>query len=508
MKKNFKMCAVFLSIMLLTSVLVGCGSSSSESKNGETDGKDSTTTAKMGDKEYDFYIFNTKGENADALQAAVDAYSSEAGQVVKVFSLGSGTDSAELLRAELSSSKMPTIFCCMNQVALTEFTEGGYAMNLAEASDTEFQQLVVDIPKNLLLTDDNGSYGIPFNIEGYGYIVDTRMIAALFGEENVENFIEAYKDATYDEFAAMVRAITDYINNDTLSTIILNNQSFKLVDKAGLTEKLVGVMSMAGSQTWTYGDHLVNIAIDGAFANAGLAKNATAEELDASKPLFEAYAQVIDLNASNATISRGPELINTITSGYDASVQNFAEGKALFLKQGNWAYTNIVGFNEAIGDTLIFLPVKMPFTDNMIQVEDMTAQYMNASIPVFVPNYYLINAKCEDSEKEAAEQFLVWLNTSEEGQKFVIEDMAFIPYNADPSKISSGYSLGDSIIEYVTEGKTLTNAYAGCPGRWSGDSLGTYIMENYLNKAEWPEDAYEDIADYAINSWKEMAGLN
>jgi hypothetical protein len=32
-------------------------------------------------------------------------------------------------------------------------------------------------------------------------------------------------------------------------------------------------------------------------------------------------------------------------------------------------------------------------------------------------------------------------------------------------------------------------------------------MENYLNKAEWPENAYEDIADYAISTWKEMGSL-
>ena len=32
-------------------------------------------------------------------------------------------------------------------------------------------------------------------------------------------------------------------------------------------------------------------------------------------------------------------------------------------------------------------------------------------------------------------------------------------------------------------------------------------MENYLNKAEWPDDAYSDIADYLISSWEEAAGL-
>jgi len=150
----------------------------------------------------------------------------------------------------------------------------------------------------------------------------------------------------------------------------------------------------------------------------------------------------------------------------------------------------------------------MPITDDMVQVSGLTAEHLNGSIPVFVPNYYVINKKTTDTQKEAAEKFLVWLNTSEEGQQFVVENMAFIPFNADPSVTSAGYSLGDSILQYVKEGNTLTNAYVGCPNSWAGDTVGAYIMENYMNTEQWPADAYDKISDYAISSWKEMAGLN
>ena len=89
----------------------------------------------------------------------------------------------------------------------------------------------------------------------------------------------------------------------------------------------------------------------------------------------------------------------------------------------------------------------------------------------------------------------------------MIEDMSFIPYNADSETTSAGYSLGDSIISYMAEGKTLTNAYAGAPTGWATDNLGLHMMENYVNKEEWADTAYTDIADYVINSWAEMAGL-
>ena len=499
MKK--KLISSILVAAMVAGTVVGCGGSG-----------DSTQKGGKGSDDYDFYIFNTKGENADAMQACVDAYEEETGLTVKLFSLGSGTDSSEILRTELASKNAPTIFCCMNPVALVEFTEGGYAMDLADAENANFKKLVEEIPENLKLSDANGSYGIPFNIEGYGYIVDKEMLAAIYGADNVDAWIEAYKTATYDEFEAMVEATTAYIKDGTTASVTLSGQSFEMVAKDGLANGLEGVFSMAGSQTWTYGDHLINVFIDAAFKDAAAVSEATADQLDAAEKIFEAYAQVIDLKSSNAVIPRGADAIGDTTGGYDASVQNFSDGKALFLKQGNWAYTNIKDLhtagtgNDNIEDTITFLPIKTPLKDSDIQ-SGLTADYMNQSISVFVPNYYVLNKKCDKDQLDKAEEFLYWLNTSETGQKFVIEDMAFVPYNADPATTSAGYSLGDSLIEYVAAGNTITNAYAGCPQQWTGDVVGKYILENYLNKEEWDANAYEDIAKYVISSWKEKKGL-
>lgn len=48
-------------------------------------------------------------------------------------------------------------------------------------------------------------------------------------------------------------------------------------------------------------------------------------------------------------------------------------------------------------------------------------------------------------------------------------------------------SLGDSILSYVKEGKTITNAYAGMPASYATFTLGAHLLENYVNTAEWPE---------------------
>ncbi len=504
-----KVLALVLTAVLGIGLLAGCGGSSS---GGSSSGGDSSSASSgseaSSDAGYDLYIFNTKGENADALQAAVDAFSAEKGVTVKVFSLGSGTNSDDTLRTEMASKNKPGIFCCMNAMALVEWVEGGYAMDLSKATNEEFKKMVSEIPENFYLTQDGvTNYGVPFNVEGYGYIVDKDMLSDLFGADNVDAWIEAYKTASYDEWEAMVDVLAAYIKDGTAGTVTLSGQTFDLAaEKTGLAANLEGVFSVAGSEKWTYGDHLINVAIDAIFKDSKAASEATAEQLEAGKANVEAYARTLDKISANATTARGPELINSSVNGYDQQVQNFANGKAIFVKQGNWVYTNLMNANPDVCDNLAFIPIKMPFNDADIK-SGLTAEHMNTSIPVFVPNYYLINDKVSDAEKELAQEFLVWLNTTEAGQKFVVEDMAFIPYNADPATTDAGYSLGNSIIEYIAAGKTITNAYAGAPSGWSGDIFGAYIMENYLNQPEWPANAYEDIANYFVSSWCEQAGL-
>ena len=81
-------------------------------------------------------------------------------------------------------------------------------MPLRDATNEEFKALADAIPENFYLTrDGETNYGVPLNIEGYGYIVDTRVIGAMFGEDNTDAFIEAYKTASYAEFEAMVNAM-------------------------------------------------------------------------------------------------------------------------------------------------------------------------------------------------------------------------------------------------------------------------------------------------------------
>ena len=487
MKKIIRILAVIMAATMLATSLVACGTP--------------TPT--------ELYIFNTKGENATAMDAATAAFTEETGVKVKVFSLGAGTDSSDIMRTEMNSKTKPAIFCVMNAEGLPEWVDSGYARNLNAGITEEFKKLVSDIPKEFNLTaNGTDNYGIPFNVEGYGYVVDTAMLGDIFSVDGKE-VATAIKSASYEEWDATVKALEAYIKDGTASTVTLSGQSFNMAEtKTGKAGNLEGVFSTAGSQTWTYGDHMINVAINAVFPSSVEAANATKADVEKLYGPYLAYAKALDLKTGNAVTKRSPEFINNTTNGYDASVENLASGKAIFLKQGNWVHGNFANTsNPAIVDTLTFVPVKMPFATEDVVAAGRTVESINTSIPVFVPNYYVINAKVSEQEQKWAEQFLVWLNTSEAGKKFVTEDMAFIPYNADTTNTVVPNSLGNSILEYIKEGKTLSNPYAGAPTNYVGNTVGQYIMENYLTKAEWTEDDYKDIANYGVTKWIEMKNL-
>lgn len=512
MKKALRNALAGISAMaMLAMTMTGCANSAANRDTASSGAASAASQAQNTDKsDYDFYIFNTKGENADALDAAVAAYEQETGLVIKTFSLGSGTNSDDALRADMNSDKKPAIFSCMNSQGLVEWIQGGFAMDLSEATVPAFQELANGVDDGLRLksVEGTGNYGIPYNVEGYGYIVDKDLVGDLFGADQTDAVLAAFKAASYDEFAAAVGVLDAYIKDGTAGSVTLNGQAFPLAaEKAGKAATLEAVFSVAGSEKWTYGDHLVNIPIDAVFASSSDAAAATAEQVEQLHGPMLAYAKVLDLKTSHALFPRGPELINSTTNGYDAAVQAFAQSKTIFMKQGNWCYTNYEKANPDFVESLTFIPIKMPFQDGDVVASGVTAEKINTSIPVFVPNYYCLNSKVSDKEKEEAQKFLVWLNTSEAGQKFVVEDMAFIPYNADPATTTVDNSLGKSIIEYMASGSTITNSFAGAPTGWATDTFGQKMMESYLTKADWTEQDYEDIASFAVSSWKEKAGM-
>lgn len=488
-KKTVKMAAMCLAGALACTWLGGCGSTAQS-------------------KDYDLYIFNGKSENAKAMEAVCKEYEEAQGVRVKVFSLGT-TELMETLRAEMNSKEMPSIFSC-NADTLTEWLEGGFVQDFNQIEHPQFKAFADTVPEAMRLTGENGeSYGIPYNIEGYGLITDKRMIKDLFGLEDTDDFIADFKKASYSEFRGLAETVDAYIKDGSAGSITLNGNTYTLApEKTELTAKLNGVISIAAAEKWTYGNHYSNYALNTVFSSFRAVKQATDEQLEALRvPIEKSVGELEFLSnyaaGPNGPLSRSPEFINSTVTGYDQAVQTFADGKALFIKQGNWIYATVEKVAPEVAGNLTMLPMKVSFSQDDLKTEGMTVEKFNASIPEFVPSYYNINAKVSEEEQKKAADFLLWLNTSERGKEVIAKDFAFVPFNADKDTQIDN-PLGADLISYMNEGNVLCEAFNAIPTNWGVDVYGKYLQENLLIKQDWTTPEYQEMADECIRRWKEM----
>lgn len=494
-KKRIKVVFPIVMMCIFFTLFVGCK---------KTDTANATKTV---NKDVILRIFNAKGENAEQFAEMCKTYSEETGITVEPFSVGSGTSALEYLRAQMSSKTPPAIYSVKGLTELPEWKESDAILDLAAVKDPVFAKIVNAIPVGLRLSSDGKeNLGIPFNVEGFGYMVDIQMLNDLFGVSNGTNVLKDLRTCDYNEFVSFCDVVQKYTTNPSDYSVSLKGNTYKLqAQKTGRATNLTGVFAFAGSEKWTYGDHSVNVTLNMVFNSAGAAKAMTEDKHELLRAPFTAYMKNLDMVTSHVAgvkgrQERGQELINKATFGYDQSVQSYGDGKALFLQQGNWASANVAKVDADVANRSSFIPVKMPVTDDMIKT-GQTAKDFNSSISVYVPNYYVINKKVSADEQEAAIDFMIWLGKHTNVQKFIINDFKSIPYNAD-STYSIEDSYSKSIISYMEEGKVMSNPYMGVSKPWIRDVIAGTLMEKYLTKKEWTESDIKVFVDNTIAALK------
>ena len=459
-------------------------------------------------KDYDLYIYNTKSEIADSIQDLCNDYEKETGVKVKVYTCGT-QESLETLRSEMNAKSYPTIFA-VNQSSLTEWVEGGFALSSSKITNDDLKKICDSIPENMRLSDTDGeNYGIPYNVEGYGLIADKQMICDVFGLDSADDFISDYRSANYDEFEKMIDAVDDYINDKGGETITLNgNEYVTATGKTDTTSQMNGVFAIAGAEKWTYANHYTNYALNAVFPNYTATANATSEQVDELEEPMVKMIQELDMLSQhtagpNGKVERGSEYINSTVTGYDQAVQTFAEGKAMFIKQGNWVYSNIKGVDEEKATRLTMLPMKVNLDDSDITADGVTVDSLNHSIPEFVSQYYVINAKATEEEQKTAEDFLAWLYTSETGKDYIVNQFAFVPFNADGTTELDN-PLSNDLIYYMTNNAVLGNDFDAFPESWGLNTIGKTIQEQLFTNADtWDEQVIRSGVKDALASWKE-----
>jgi raffinose/stachyose/melibiose transport system substrate-binding protein len=130
--------------------------------------------------------------------------------------------------------------------------------------------------------------------------------------------------------------------------------------------------------------------------------------------------------------------ISPLDVNYDIQTGDFATEKTASIHQGNWVYGMFADYDLNFEMGMMPLPIAG-----------------NDSIAVSVPSSWYVNSQASAEEIQAGKEFLEWLYTSENGQRYLKEEFGFIPIlkstestNLDP--------LSAEVAKYTTEGKTIS----------------------------------------------------
>jgi raffinose/stachyose/melibiose transport system substrate-binding protein len=375
------------------------------------------TYPKAEDQKITLEVLNPKVEISTQFEQMVKEYEKENPYVkINLLTYGGGVNYLAELRARFAANKGPDIF-----------PNGGYEDAIAwkryleDLSDQPWVGNVYDAALEPM-TMNGKIYGMPINLEGYGFIYNKD----LFAKAGI----------------------------DTLPTTLTQLKiAAEKLHSADITPFAVGY-----SDSWFF-ILLLNIVFaqeedPDAFIQA---LNDGTETIKGNKK-FEDLISLLDL-----TIQYGNK--DFLTTDYNTEVTLFATGKTAMLKQGNWVQSKIDNItpNMNIG----FLPI--PINDDP----------RNDALAVGVSNNWAVNKETTPEKKREAKKFLNWMVSSEQGTTFMKEQFHFISAFKNIETDHSGPLVKD-IIRYSDNEKTLTWNWFKFPLA-AREEFG-YAMQAYVGK--------------------------
>lgn len=380
-------------------------------------------------------VFQFKVETKDVLEKAARLYMEEnPGVEVRIQTVGGGDDYGAALRARFASGNEPVIFNVGGPQDVEDW--------LAYLEDLSDQSWVALAYQGVLdgVKVDGKVYGLPFNQEGYGFIYNKRIFE--------KAGIDADKIRTFDD---LVEALD-----------ILEAKK----DELGLRAPL----AFAPKEKWITGLHLSNVAFSQEFGDVLTAYAAKEVEFKYGEQL----KMLVDLQTKYAYKPGG--LAATLNAlDYATQVEGlFSLERVAVVQQGNWVFNSIASMDEELAANIGILPIPLKGV-----IED--------SIPVGIPMYWAVNKNRPEAEKEAAKDFLNWLYTSPTGKELIINEFKFIPAISGYDGLKPSDPLGQDVLRYSEEGRTMSWVFMGYPSGWGEQVLGANIQAYLAGNMTWDE---------------------
>lgn len=418
-------------------------------------------TASAEESSYDGTIrwLNYKPEVADAMQEVAAAYTDETGIDVQIETAASGQYEATLT-ARMDSSDAPAIFVIDSVNMLNTWKD-----YISDLSDTELYSMVTD--DSYTMNDGNGTiYGISYALEAWGIIVNKEITDAYFASPNKSTEYTSLDDLyTFDALKAVVEDMT------------------ALKDELGI-QGVFGTTSLKAGDDWRYQTHLMNQPL---YWEWGGNENI---DLNGSVPEFtfeysDNYKNILDLYLNNSVTE--PKMVGTKT--VDDSMAEFALGQCAMIQNGDWAWNTIANTDGKVvkDENVVFIPISCG-------VEGEGDMGLN----VGGSQYMCINSQASEEDQAAAQDFLVWLFSSETGKQLVAEKLQFVTPFSTMSDATYTNPLYASEAAITEAGKTAYCWAANLiPDQTWKDNMGANLLMYAQGQMEW-----DDVVSNAVETWE------
>jgi raffinose/stachyose/melibiose transport system substrate-binding protein len=454
---------------------------------------------------HDLIFLNSNPLYQEKFELLAKEYEYQTGVKIKVVSAPLEVPYMETLKEHLNLRDAPTIFSIENVANLNHLLEYDKVLDLSLSQSVRFAIFEDSIPSNLKLNVYNGSsFGVPYSIEGAGFIVNTSLLHYLF-EGDIYQLVEDLKNSTYYEFEAFVIALDNFINYDISSSVVLNSRVYTMhEEKTGLAKYLQGVFSVLSSDVLVSNSLFLSIPVNSVFSSHSSILGATNAQIRQLYQPLRTYARTLDLITTFMTSYTGPVSRNTNFnvadfSRYD-SLYTFANNKSVFIAESTSSYMDIVNLNPQMSDNLEIIPIKLILTDDDIAIDNLTSRQFNSSLPIFVPNYFAINNNVSEEKQDMAKEFILWLHMSDFGVNFILNEFNFIPFLTTYDSSQYLNSLSSSVFNYMYNNTILEGSLSSAPVALVND-IYLYLKYEFLTNEVLTSNHYDDFANFAIQKW-------
>ena len=427
--------AIFLCTMMLIS-LVGCGEKENQANRGSV------------------YYLNFKPEVASVWEEIAKKYTDETGVEMKVVTAASGNYESTL-KSEIAKSNPPTLFQINGPVGYSSWKD--YCRDL---KDCRFYQKLTD--KSLAIKGENdGVYGVPYTIEGYGIIYNDAIMKKYCNRED-----------------AVIHSVDEINGFAKLKEVVEDMQKKK--DMLGI-KGVFGSTSLMPGEEWRWHTHLANLAIYQEYQDKNV------QDLDAIEFTYaDRFKQVFDLYLNNSITE--PKMLGS--KGVNDSMAEFALGQVAMIQNGNWAWSQISEMNGNVvdEDDVKFLPIYSGFD-----------QEKDQGLCIGTENYFAINKQASEEAQKATVDFVNWLVESDTGKEYMTDELGNIaPFETFVDEDKPDDPLAKEILDSMQSGKkTIPWIFTTFPSMTFKERFGAALLEYAQGTAKW-----EHVVDTVKTQWK------